>query len=111
MWNNFFKFIDIDPPNAHILNGNAMDLEAEFQAYEQKIAEAGGIHLFVGGIGLDGHTVFNEPGSSLVSRTTVKTLAKDTIVANPQFVRNDLSKVPTMALTVGRGTVMDANEV
>lgn len=63
------------------------------------------------GIGPDGHIAFNEPGSSLVSRTRVKTLAKDTIVANARFFGNDLSKVPTMALTVGVGTVMDAKEV
>lgn len=63
------------------------------------------------GIGPDGHIAFNEPGSSLVSRTRVKTLAKDTIVANARFFGNNLSKVPTMALTVGVGTVMDAKEV
>ena len=67
--------------------------------------------LFCPGIGPDGHIAFNEPGSSLVSRTRVKTLAKDTIVANARFFGNDLSKVPTMALTVGVGTVMDAREV
>ncbi|XP_075995913.1 glucosamine-6-phosphate deaminase 2 [Genypterus blacodes] len=111
MWNNFFKHIDIDPANAHILDGNADDLEAECQAFEQKIGAAGGIHLFVGGIGPDGHIAFNEPGSSLASRTRVKTLAKDTIAANARFFGNDLSKVPTMALTVGVATVMDAKEV
>lgn len=63
------------------------------------------------GIGPDGHIAFNEPGSSLVSKTRVKTLAKDTIVANARFFGNDLFKVPTMALTVGVGTVMDAKEV
>lgn len=63
------------------------------------------------GIGPDGHIAFNEPGSSLVSRTRVKTLAKDTIMANARFFNGDLSKVPTMALTVGVGTVMDAKEV
>ncbi|KAG7244920.1 hypothetical protein INR49_024317 [Caranx melampygus] len=62
------------------------------------------------GIGPDGHIAFNEPGSSLVSRTRVKTLAKDTIMANARFFDGDLSKVPTMALTVGVGTVMDAKE-
>lgn len=111
MWNNFFKHIDIDPANAHILDGNVEDLDAECKAFEQKITEAGGIELFVGGIGPDGHIAFNEPGSSLVSRTRVKTLAKDTILANARFFGNDLSKVPTMALTVGVGTVMDAKEV
>ena len=63
------------------------------------------------GIGSDGHIAFNEPGSSLVSRTRVKTLAKETVVANARFFGNDLSKVPTMALTVGVGTVMDSREV
>lgn len=63
------------------------------------------------GIGPDGHIAFNEPGSSLVSRTRVKTLAMDTILANARFFDGDLAKVPTMALTVGVGTVMDAREV
>ncbi|KAG9328141.1 hypothetical protein JZ751_016250 [Albula glossodonta] len=97
MVNNFFQHIDIDPSNTHILDGNAPDLEAECEAFERKITEAGGIDLF--------------PGSSLVSRTRVKTLAKDTILANARFFGNDLSKVPTMTLTVGVGTVMDAREV
>lgn len=79
MWNNFFKHIDIDPENVHILNGNAPDLNAECVSYEEKIRAAGGIELFIGGIGPDGHIAFNEPGSSLVSRTRVKTLAQDTL--------------------------------
>lgn len=140
MWNNFFKHIDIRAENTHILDGNAADLQAECEAFEKKIVKAGGIELFVGGnpttanntfkmylythkhkrynsklcssgIGPDGHIAFNEPGSSLVSRTRVKTLAKDTIIANARFFDGDLSKVPTNALTVGVGTVMDAKEV
>ncbi|XP_019725308.1 glucosamine-6-phosphate isomerase 1 [Hippocampus comes] len=111
MWNNFFKHIDIRAENTHILDGNAADLQAECDAFEEKITAAGGIELFVGGIGPDGHIAFNEPGSSLASRTRVKTLARDTIVANARFFDGDLSKVPTMALTVGVGTVMDAKEV
>lgn len=111
MWNNFFKHIDILPENAHILNGNAPDLSAECARFERLISEAGGVELFVGGIGPDGHIAFNEPGSSLASRTRVKTLAKDTILANARFFGNDLTKVPTEALTVGVGTVMDAREV
>ncbi len=63
------------------------------------------------GIGPDGHIAFNEPGSSLVSRTRVKSLAVDTIQANARFFGGDVSKVPKMALTVGVGTVMDAEEV
>ncbi|RUS89197.1 hypothetical protein EGW08_003076 [Elysia chlorotica] len=111
MWNNFFKHIDIDPQNAHILDGNAKDLIAECNAFEEKITAAGGIRLFIGGIGPDGHIAFNEPGSSLVSRTRVKSLAQETILANARFFDNDLSQVPTQALTVGVGTVMDADEV
>lgn len=111
MWNNFFKHIDIHPENTHILDGNAADLQAECDSFEEKIQAAGGIELFVGGIGPDGHIAFNEPGSSLVSRTRVKTLAMDTILANARFFDGDLAKVPTMALTVGVGTVMDAKEV
>ncbi|CAF1171824.1 unnamed protein product [Adineta ricciae] len=111
MWNNFFKHIDIDPKNVHILDGNATDLIHECNEYEKAIQAVGGIELFVGGIGPDGHIAFNEPGSSLVSRTRVKTLAQDTIVANARFFDNDITKVPKSALTVGVGTVMDAREV
>ncbi|CAI5771599.1 glucosamine-6-phosphate isomerase 1 [Podarcis lilfordi] len=111
MWNNFFKHIDISSENTHFLDGKAANLEEECEAFEEKIKEAGGIELFVGGVGPDGHIAFNEPGSSLVSRTRVKTLAMDTILANARFFGGDLSRVPTMALTVGVGTVMDAREV
>ncbi|XP_040168313.1 glucosamine-6-phosphate isomerase isoform X4 [Anopheles arabiensis] len=111
MWHNFFKHIDIDPENVHILDGNAPDLVAECDAFEEKIRAAGGIELFIGGIGPDGHIAFNEPGSSLASRTRVKTLAQDTLEANARFFGNDISKVPKQALTVGVATVMDAREV
>lgn len=95
----------------HLLDGNADDLQAECDRYEACIADYGGIELFMGGIGPDGHIAFNEPGSSLSSRTRVKTLAYDTILANSRFFANDISAVPKMALTVGVGTVMDAREV
>ena len=111
MFNNFFNHIDIPKENIHILNGNAEDLEAECENYEKQIAAYGGIDLFLGGIGPDGHIAFNEPGSSLTSRTRVKTLTTDTIVANSRFFDNDVNKVPKTALTVGVGTVMDAKEV
>ncbi len=111
MHRNFFDHIDIQPCNIHILNGNAPDLEAECQAYEQAIAEAGGIDLFMGGIGPDGHIAFNEPFSSLASRTRQKTLTTDTIQANSRFFGGDPSQVPHTALTVGVATVMDAREV
>ncbi|XP_036139246.1 glucosamine-6-phosphate isomerase-like isoform X3 [Monomorium pharaonis] len=111
MYNNFFKYIDIDPKNVHILDGNATDLKKECDNFEKMIKEAGGIELFIGGIGPDGHIAFNEPGSSLASRTRVKTLAQDTLEANARFFGNDINKVPKQALTVGVGTVMDAKEV
>jgi glucosamine-6-phosphate deaminase len=111
MYRHFFSHIDILPSNINILNGNAPDLEAECIAYEEKIKRAGGIELFLGGIGPDGHIAFNEPGSSLASRTRVKTLAYDTIIANSRFFGGDIAKVPRMALTVGVQTVMDAREV
>lgn len=111
MWSNFFDHIDIKKENAHILNGMAEDPEAECAAYEKAIADAGGIDLFLGGIGPDGHIAFNEPGSSLTSRTRIKTLTTDTVIANSRFFDNDVNKVPKTALTVGVGTVMDAKEV
>ncbi|KAF9186114.1 Glucosamine-6-phosphate isomerase 1 [Haplosporangium sp. Z 767] len=111
MWSNLFKHVDILPENVHILDGNSSDLDLECQRYEEKIAAVGGIELFLGGIGPDGHIAFNEPGSSLNSRTRVKTLAYDTIVANARFFDNDITKVPNLALTVGVATVMDAREV
>ena len=92
MAKNFFDHVDCPKENIHILNGNAED-------------------LFIGGIGPDGHIAFNEPGSSLTSRTRMKTLTTDTIVANSRFFDNDVKKVPTTALTVGVGTVMSAREV
>jgi glucosamine-6-phosphate deaminase len=111
MWNNFFGHIDIPKENANILNGNAKNLQTECENYEKKIAKLGGVELFIGGIGPDGHVAFNEPGSSLSSLTRVKTLTYDTIVANSRFFGNDINKVPKTALTVGVKTVMDAREV
>jgi glucosamine-6-phosphate deaminase len=111
MWNNFFSHIDIPKENVNILNGNAPDLESECANYEERIKKAGGVTLFVGGIGPDGHIAFNEPGSSLSSRTRVMALTYDTILANSRFFDGDINKVPKTALTVGVGTVMDAREV
>lgn len=111
MWNNFFSHIDIRPENVHILNGNASDLEGECARYETAIRQTGGIHLFIGGIGPDGHIAFNEPGSSLSSRTRMKELTTDTILANSRFFDNDPAQVPHTALTVGVATVMDAKQV
>jgi len=111
MAKNLFDHIDCPKENIHILNGNAKDLQAECAHYEEMIAEAGGVDLFIGGIGPDGHIAFNEPFSSLTSRTRQKTLTTDTIIANSRFFEGDVNKVPKTALTVGVGTVMDAREV
>ena len=111
MARNLFDHIDCPKENVHILNGNAADLDAECAHYEQMMVEAGGVDLFLGGIGPDGHIAFNEPFSSLTSRTRVKTLTTDTIIANSRFFDNDVNKVPKHALTVGVGTVMAAKEV
>ncbi|KAG5727784.1 Glucosamine-6-phosphate isomerase, partial [Termitomyces sp. T112] len=111
MFREFFAHIDIPPENVHILDGNALDLVAECKAYEEKIKSYGGVELFLGGIGEDGHIAFNEPGSSLASRTRIKTLAYDTILANARFFGNNINAVPRMALTVGVATVMDSREV
>ena len=85
MFTNLFNHIDCPKENIHILNGNAPDLVAECEAYEKEIEKFGGIDLFLGGIGPDGHIAFNEPGSSLGSRTRQKTLTTDTIIANSRF--------------------------
>ena len=111
MFTNLFNHIDCPKENIHILNGNAPDLAAECAAYEKEIEKFGGIDLFLGGIGPDGHIAFNEPGSSLGSRTRQKTLTTDTIIANSRFFEGDVNKVPKTALTVGVATVMAAREV
>lgn len=111
MWNNFFSFVDIQKKNIHLLDGNAADPIAECAAYEAKMEQFGGVDLFLGGIGADGHIAFNEPGSSLSSRTRIKSLTTDTIVANSRFFDNDINEVPKTALTVGVGTILAAKEV
>lgn len=87
------------------------DYAGECRRYEEKIKACGGIRLFLGGVGSDGHIAFNEPGSSLSSRTRVKTLTTETVQANSRFFDNDVNQVPRTALTVGVGTICDADEV
>ena len=111
MWTNFFSHIDINRDNVNILNGNAEDPVEECRRYEEKIASYGGIDLFLGGVGPDGHIAFNEPGSSLTSKTRMKTLTQDTIIANSRFFDNNVDLVPKTALTVGVGTIMAAKSV
>ncbi|WP_386689445.1 glucosamine-6-phosphate deaminase [Lonepinella sp. MS14437] len=111
MYNNFFNHIDIQEKNINILNGNSEDHDAECRRYEEKIKSYGKINLFMGGVGNDGHIAFNEPASSLASRTRIKTLTQDTLIANSRFFDNDVNKVPKYALTIGVGTLLDAEEV
>lgn len=111
MSRNLFSHIDCPASNINILNGNAPDLEAECRRYEEKIDSYGGIDLFIGGIGSDGHIAFNEPYSSFKSKTRIKTLTQDTRLANARFFENNPQLVPETALTVGIATVLNAKEV
>ncbi|MBR4673446.1 MAG: glucosamine-6-phosphate deaminase [Victivallales bacterium] len=111
MHDNFFDHIDIPAENINILNGMADDLEAECARYEAKIASYGGIDLFMGGSGVDGHIAFNEPFTSLASRTGIRDLTEDTKIVNSRFFDNDPDKVPSRALSVGVATVTDSREV
>lgn len=111
MKENFFSKIDIKPENTRLLDGMADDLQEECRLYEEAIARDGGIELFLGGMGIDGHIAFNEPGSSMSSRTRIKTLNEETKIVNARFFGGDPAMVPSTALTVGVGTVMDAREV
>ena len=111
LWNNFFSQIDIQPDNVRLLHGNVTDFDAECSNYEEDIRKAGGIHLFLGSIGPDGHIGFNEPGSSLSSRTRVKTITRGARIANARWFGNDINKVPKTGLTMGVGTLMDSEEI
>ncbi|WED20982.1 glucosamine-6-phosphate deaminase [Vibrio sp. JC009] len=111
MYENFFNHVDIQEKNINLLNGNTSDHEEECRRYEEKIKSYGKIDLFMGGVGNDGHIAFNEPASSLSSRTRIKTLTEDTRIANSRFFDNDINQVPKYALTIGVGTLLDAKEV
>lgn len=111
MRRHLFDHVDIPEASIHFLDGTAPDPQAECQRYEQAIKACGGIALFMGGVGQDGHIAFNEPGSSLSSRTRLKTLTTETRQANARFFNGDISQVPRLALTVGVGTVLDAREL
>ncbi len=108
---HFFDHININRENVHLLNGNTPNLLEECEAYEEKIKSYGGIQLFLGGMGADGHIAFNVPGSSLTSRTRLVNLNYETIASNARFFDDDMTKVPKQALTVGVQTVMDAREI
>lgn len=111
MYNNFFNHVDIQEENINLLDGQAEDINAHCAAYEEKIKSYGKINLFMGGVGIDGHIAFNEPASSLSSRTRIKTLTEDTRIANSRFFDGDINQVPKYALTIGVATLLDAEEV
>jgi glucosamine-6-phosphate deaminase len=104
---SLFDHVNIEPRNTHVPDGRALDFPTYCARYEEMIREAGGIDLQVLGIGGDGHIAFNEPGSSLGSRTRLKTLASETIRDNARFFGSE-EKVPRLAVTMGVGTILEA---
>ncbi len=110
MRENLFQHINIPPQNIHIPSGTTRNHIAFCQWYERRIAECGGIDLQILGIGSDGHIAFNEPGSSLRSRTRLKTLAKQTIDDNARFFEKP-EDVPIYAITMGVGTILEARKL
>jgi len=110
MRENFFKDINLDVRHIHVPQGMAKDIDAFCEWYEKRMAECGGIDLQVLGIGANGHIAFNEPGSSLGSRTRIKTLTGTTRMDNARFFKNQ-DEVPRYAITMGVGTIMDAREL
>jgi glucosamine-6-phosphate deaminase len=111
MWKHLFSQINIRPENAHIPDGAAEELPAHCAAYEQAIADAGGIDLQVLGIGANGHIGFNEPTSSFASRTRHKTLSRQTVQDNAHFYGGDEDRVPHHCITMGIGTIMEARRI
>ncbi|MBL9122142.1 MAG: glucosamine-6-phosphate deaminase [Planctomycetaceae bacterium] len=107
MQQNFFDHINIDVRNTHVPDGRALDFEAHCEQYEKHIREEGGIDLQILGIGGDGHIAFNEPGSSLGSRTRLKTLTEETVRDNARFFDNE-DEVPRLAITMGVGTILES---
>ncbi len=107
----FVSLVDFAPGAVQGPDGLAADIPAACAEYENAICEAGGIDLQILGIGTDGHIGFNEPGSSLASRTRIKTLTRQTRIDNARFFDGDLDSVPTHCLTQGLGTIMAARHV
>ena len=110
MYENLFKHININLSNAHVPQGLSDDIEGFCHWYEKKIVEKGGIDIQLLGIGVNGHIAFNEPGSSLGSRTRIKTLTEKTIKDNSRFFPK-IEDVPVHAVTMGVGTIMEAREI
>ena len=111
MRRNLLEAAAMRPEHIFIPNGQATNLPAECARYETAIAQVGGVDLWVGGIGRNGHIAFNEPGTSFHSRTHVAELSDSTREANARFFSGDISRVPHQALTVGIGTLLDAKEL
>lgn len=110
MQTHLFDQINITNDQTHLPRGDADDLQSECAAYEEKLQRAGGIDLQLLGIGTDGHIAFNEPGSSLASRTRIKTLTESTLRDNARFF-SSIDEVPTTAVTMGIGTILDAKRI
>ncbi len=110
MWENLFKHLNVDRRFVHIPMGMSHDIEAHCEWYEAQIEKCGGLDLQILGIGANGHIAFNEPGSSLGSRTRIKTLTGTTREANARFFKNP-DEVPQYAITMGVGTIMDARDL
>ncbi len=107
----FVSRVDFAPGAVHGPDGLAADIPAACAEYENAIRQAGGVDLQILGIGTDGHIAFNEPGSSLASRTRVKTLTLQTRIDNARFFDGDVDAVPTQVVTQGLATIMDARHV
>lgn len=110
MHENFFKHVNIPTTNIHIPSGTTQNYQAFCEWFENRIKECGGIDVQILGIGSDGHIAFNEPTSSLNSRTRLKTLAQPTIDDNARFF-DKKEDVPIYAITMGVGTIMEAREL
>jgi glucosamine-6-phosphate deaminase len=110
MHENFFKHVNIAPGNIYIPSGTTSNYKSFCPWYEQRIKECGGIDVQILGIGSDGHIAFNEPGSSLTSRTRLKTLARQTIEDNARFFKKP-EDVPIYAITMGVGTILEARSL
>ncbi|MEE9335630.1 MAG: glucosamine-6-phosphate deaminase [Granulosicoccaceae bacterium] len=111
MQTHFFSKIDIDVANTHVPDANALDLKEAAQRYEKKIEHSGGIDVQLLGIGEAGHIGFNEPLSSIMSRTRDKSLTPATRMQNAEMFDGVIDKVPKRALTMGVGTILDAREL
>lgn len=110
MQEKLFRHINVDPRFTYIPDGMSPDIEAHCDWYESEIGRAGGIDVQILGIGANGHIAFNEPGSSLGSRTRIKPLTDETRDDNARFF-DSIEDVPTHAITMGVGTIMDAREI